>query len=569
MNTASYPQPSSNAAAASVSNPAPHGGPSTQATAGEAVASASHSPLHILHSPAHHGSGDQPLLQVRGLTLYHGPVIQPLPPGRVQLRPWQRAWQSLRQSLGGGPAMRREQPADAALDADAIPANADDLPPPVPLDPTVMPVLDDIHLRLMSGRSLGLVGESGSGKSTLARVVMGLQPPTVGQVLFDGQDIYAMEEEALRRARRHFQMVFQDPASSFNPRMTVGESLAEPLIAQQETQFPRVLRRRVGDALRQVGLHGSDADRYPHEFSGGQRQRLAIARALITRPRLIVADEPVSGLDVSVQAQVLNLMLELQQQLGIAYLFISHDLAVVSHLCDEIAVMSEGRIVERGPARRIIQSPQDPYTRSLLRCVPHIQPGAARIRRQFRAQGLSHAMQDAALAPAGHTDTRDMTATLQAAGLHSPAQHAAAAQAAGLTPSLAASAHLMAAVAPVVPAPDAEATAAAQSPAGASAFRAGSIHPEAPGTPRAPDMVQGLDVPLSQTQAAGMRAAHAQVQRAESLQPVASAEAHSVPPPASVSRPAASLTSSSPSAPTPSQPPRRNKGPEIDLDFDF
>ena len=228
--------------------------------------------------------------------------------------------------------------------------------------------LQGVSFTLQAGRNLGIVGESGSGKSTLARLVMALDTPSGGRVLFDGQDLHALAPEALRRARRDFQMVFQDPQGSLDPRWRVGRIVAEPLAAQGAS--PAECRERAAEALADVGLRAADMDRFPHEFSGGQRQRIAIARALITRPRLIVADEPVSALDVSVQAQVLKLMQDLQQRHGITYLFISHDLAVVRQLCDEVAVLQAGRIVEREATGQLFRDPQHPYTRALLDAVP-------------------------------------------------------------------------------------------------------------------------------------------------------------------------------------------------------
>ena len=219
-----------------------------------------------------------------------------------------------------------------------------------------------VSLQVRAGRSLGIVGESGSGKSTLARLVMALEAPTAGSVRLLGRDLNALPATALRAARRDFQMVFQDPYGSLDPRQRVARIVAEPLMGLSAADT----RQRVADSLDAVGLRASDADKYPHEFSGGQRQRIAIARALITRPRLIVADEPVSALDVSVQAQVLNLLADLQEQFGVTYLFISHDLAVVDHVCDEVAVMYAGRVVEQGPPDVLFQAAAHPYTRALM-----------------------------------------------------------------------------------------------------------------------------------------------------------------------------------------------------------
>lgn len=239
--------------------------------------------------------------------------------------------------------------------------------------PPVVQALNGVSFTIEPGRSLGIVGESGSGKSTLARLVMALDRPTSGRVLLDGRDLHALPAEDLRRARRDFQMVFQDPYGSLDPRQTVERIVAEPLSAQGgATAAER--RERAADVLASVGLRPNDLGKYPHEFSGGQRQRIAIARALITRPKLIVADEPVSALDVSVQAQVLNLMQDLQQQFGVTYMLISHDLAVVNHLCDDVAVLWQGRIVEQGPPARLFHAAEHPYTQALLDAVPKAEP---------------------------------------------------------------------------------------------------------------------------------------------------------------------------------------------------
>ena len=231
--------------------------------------------------------------------------------------------------------------------------------------PPELQALRNVSFSLAAGRSLGIVGESGSGKSTLARLVMALDRPSSGQVLLDGQDLHALAPAALRSARRDFQMVFQDPHGSLDPRLTVARSVAEPLTALGRLHGDEQ-RQRVLQTLEAVGLGRADLDKYPHQFSGGQRQRIAIARALVTRPRLIVADEPVSALDVSVQAQVLNLLQELQHQHGLSYLLISHDLAVVHQLCHEVAVMQQGRIVELASAEKFFQAPEHPYSRQLL-----------------------------------------------------------------------------------------------------------------------------------------------------------------------------------------------------------
>ena len=235
---------------------------------------------------------------------------------------------------------------------------------------TTVQALADVSFTLQAGTTLGIVGESGSGKSTLARLVMALEAPSAGRVLFEGRDLHALPPEALRHARRDFQMVFQDPYSSLDPRMSIARTVAEPL--ERLDHVSRSERReRAAAMLDAVGLNAAqDLDKVPHEFSGGQRQRIAIARALVTQPKLIVADEPVSALDVSVQAQVLNLMQDLQQRFGLAYLFISHDLAVVERMADEMLVLQAGRVVERGLPADVLRSPAHPYTRRLLAAVP-------------------------------------------------------------------------------------------------------------------------------------------------------------------------------------------------------
>ncbi|MBL0086889.1 MAG: ATP-binding cassette domain-containing protein [Ideonella sp.] len=241
----------------------------------------------------------------------------------------------------------------------------------------VVTALQGVSFQLQAGRSLGVVGESGSGKSTLARLVMALEAPTAGQVLMGGRDLQALSARDLKRARADFQMVFQDPFGSLDPRQTVERIVREPLIAQGETNV-ETQRDRAARMLESVGLRAADLSKYPHEFSGGQRQRIAIARALVTGPKLIVADEPVSALDVSVQAQVLNLMQDLQDQLGVTYLFISHDLAVVDLVCDEVLVLYQGRVVEQGRPDVLFHAAAHPYTRALIDAVPRARPGAER-----------------------------------------------------------------------------------------------------------------------------------------------------------------------------------------------
>jgi len=243
----------------------------------------------------------------------------------------------------------------------------------------VVQALQGVSFTLQRGRSLGVVGESGSGKSTLARLVMALEVPSSGQVLFEGRDLHALPKAELQAARAQFQMIFQDPYGSLDPRRSVLQTVAEPLALLRGTAKVRDAsqrRRLAAEALDAVGLRAADLDKYPHEFSGGQRQRIAIARALITRPKLIVADEAVSALDVSVQAQVLNLLADLQQRYGLSYLFISHDLAVVDYLCDEVLVLERGQVVERGTPDVLFTAPQHPTTQALLAAVPGAIPGA-------------------------------------------------------------------------------------------------------------------------------------------------------------------------------------------------
>ena len=255
--------------------------------------------------------------------------------------------------------------------------------------PPVVHALQGVSLTLHRGKSLGVVGESGSGKSTLARLVMALEEPDSGRVRLLGRDLGALDAAELRAARRDFQMVFQDPYGSLDPRQKVEKIVCEPLAALGNTSAAD-MRQQASLVLDSVGLRANDLDKYPHEFSGGQRQRIAIARALMTRPKLIVADEPVSALDVSVQAQVLNLMQDLQRQFGVTYLLISHDLAVVDHLCDEVAVIYQGRIVEQGSPETLFHNAAHPYTRALLQAVPRLEPAAAgQARRRTEANAVA------------------------------------------------------------------------------------------------------------------------------------------------------------------------------------
>jgi peptide/nickel transport system ATP-binding protein/oligopeptide transport system ATP-binding protein len=235
--------------------------------------------------------------------------------------------------------------------------------------------VDGVDLVVREGETLGLVGESGSGKSTTGRMLIRLIDPDAGSLTFDGVDLLSLPAGRLRKTRRQFQMIFQDPYGSLNPRMRVGAIVAEPL-AIHDIGASRAERKRLGaELLHKVGLSPADADKYPHEFSGGQRQRVGIARAIACAPRFIVADEPVSALDPPVQAQIINLMVDLQEKMGLAYLFIAHDLRVVEHISDRVAVMYLGRIVEEAPSAMLYREPLHPYTRALLASTPSTRPG--------------------------------------------------------------------------------------------------------------------------------------------------------------------------------------------------
>ena len=244
---------------------------------------------------------------------------------------------------------------------------------------TSLRAVDDVSFTIARGETFGLVGESGSGKTTTGRCILRLIEPTSGDVIFDGKDVLKLSRGDMRRLRRDMQIVFQDPYSSLNPRMRVSDIVEEPLIIHRlGSKAER--RERVRQLFELVGLNPDHLRRYPHDFSGGQRQRIGLARALALNPSLVIADEPVSALDVSVQAQVVNLLMDLQQQLKLTYLFIAHDLRLVEHICSRVAVMYLGRIVEMGETARLFAAPQHPYTRALLSAIPVPDPDAPRRR---------------------------------------------------------------------------------------------------------------------------------------------------------------------------------------------
>jgi oligopeptide transport system ATP-binding protein len=245
--------------------------------------------------------------------------------------------------------------------------------------------VDGVSFRLAKGETLGLVGESGCGKTTVGRTLLRLIPATSGRVIYKGESVFDQPAAEMRRLRREMQIIFQDPAGSLNPRMRVASIVGEPLEVHGLATGEE-LRDRVENLLVRCGLWKSAADRYPHEFSGGQRQRIGIARALALEPKLIVCDEPTSALDVSIQSQILNLLKDLQDEFGLSYLFISHDMAVIHHICDRIAVMYDGKIVEEGDREEIIERPKHPYTQALLSAVPEANP--RRERKRIKYDGM-------------------------------------------------------------------------------------------------------------------------------------------------------------------------------------
>ena len=241
----------------------------------------------------------------------------------------------------------------------------------------LLKAVDGVSFELKTGETLGLVGESGCGKSTTGKLLLRLIEPDDGTIIFDGQTVTGMPKRELTALRREMQIIFQDPYSSLNPRMRVGEIIGEPLVVHDLARGSEI-REQVLTLMKKVGLSAEHFDRYPHEFSGGQRQRIGIARTLAVQPRLVVADEPVSALDLSIQAQIVNLLKDLQQELGLTYLFISHDLGVIEHVCDRVAVMYLGRIVEIADAEQLYQKPRHPYTEALLNAVPIPDPNRVR-----------------------------------------------------------------------------------------------------------------------------------------------------------------------------------------------
>lgn len=254
---------------------------------------------------------------------------------------------------------------------------------------TPLVAVNDVSFELRKGETLGLVGESGSGKSTTGRCMLRLIEPTSGEVRYAGEDVLALSSSRMRAARRHMQMIFQDPYSSLNPRMKARDIVDEPLIIHKlGSKSERAAR--VAELFRLVGLDPAHLDRYPHEFSGGQRQRIGLARALALEPKFIIADEPVSALDVSIQAQVVNLLMDLQQRLQLTYLFIAHDLRLVRHICRRVAVMYLGRIVEMGETESIFANPAHPYTRALLSAIPVTDPDAPRQRIDLDPTQVDH-----------------------------------------------------------------------------------------------------------------------------------------------------------------------------------
>ncbi|MDO9711580.1 ABC transporter ATP-binding protein [Paracraurococcus lichenis] len=316
------------------------------------------------------------------------PALLPIGPGRSA-----RCWVTQEGGVLRVPAHPRQAAPQVAATAEPLLvlsglAKHFDLPRESLLAPRRrLRAVDGVDLTVRRGETVGLVGESGCGKSTLARLVTRLHEPTAGQIRFAGQDITHLPQAAIRPLRRRMQMIFQDPYASLNPRMAVGEILAGPLLLHGIVADRAAAARRVAELLDMVNLPAQAAARFPHEFSGGQRQRISIARALALQPDLVVADEPVSALDVNIQAQIINLMVELQERLGLTYLFIAHDLAVVRHVCDRIVVLYLGKVMEVAPAEALFRAPRHPYTRTLIAAVPVPDPALERGRRSLPLRG--------------------------------------------------------------------------------------------------------------------------------------------------------------------------------------
>jgi peptide/nickel transport system ATP-binding protein len=290
-------------------------------------------------------------------------------------------------STTSSPELTRQAPSDEAL------VEVEDLSITFPVSggwggkPTFVHAVDTVTFTIHRGETLGLVGESGSGKTTTGRAILRRIDPSGGRIRFKGADITEVKGESLRQLRRHMQLVFQDPYASLNPRMTVLEIVAEPLVVHGVAGKVEAARDQVAELLRRCGLPNDAIDRYPHAFSGGQRQRIGIARALALRPDFIVADEPVSALDVSVRAQVVNLLQDLQSELGLTYLFIAHDLSVVRHISHRIAILYAGKLVEVAPSEEVYDRPRHPYTEALLSSVPIPDPPLQRARRRIVLEG--------------------------------------------------------------------------------------------------------------------------------------------------------------------------------------
>jgi peptide/nickel transport system ATP-binding protein len=290
-------------------------------------------------------------------------------------------------STTSSPELTRHAPSDEAL------VEVEDLSITFPVSggwggkPTFVHAVDTVTFTIHRGETLGLVGESGSGKTTTGRAILRRIDPSGGRIRFKGADITEVKGESLRQLRRHMQLVFQDPYASLNPRMTVLEIVAEPLVVHGVAGKVEAARDQVAELLRRCGLPNDAIDRYPHAFSGGQRQRIGIARALALRPDFIVADEPVSALDVSVRAQVVNLLQDLQSELGLTYLFIAHDLSVVRHISHRIAILYAGKLVEVAPSEEVYDRPRHPYTEALLSSVPIPDPPLQRARRRIVLEG--------------------------------------------------------------------------------------------------------------------------------------------------------------------------------------